>query len=217
MAKVIGGIFLLLMIFRTGSTTAIIVIFVVSMSTLFLRKASLKKLIALFVFALATILLISNMENILMFIAENNFLGINGERLLNQYTQIVRGEIGDATSLRTDIWRGYVEYFFNEQGLAKQLFGGNIVNIYGVEKNFAHMTWDAAPHNANVDMFMSIGAVGTLVVYYAFCKSMLHDIKNLKGEHHSISAMRIIVRTVMLIYTFSLSMFLSYGFFIFFI
>ena len=86
--KAIGGIFLLLMVFRTGSTTAIIVIFVVLMSMLFLRKTSLKKLIALFVFALATILLISNMENILMFIAENNFLGINGERLLNQYTML---------------------------------------------------------------------------------------------------------------------------------
>ena len=98
-----------------------------------------------------------------------------------------------------------------------QLFGGNIVNIYGVEKNFALMSWAAIPHNTNIDMIMSVGIVGTLVVYFAFCKSTILDIKNLKGENHSVSAMRMVVRTVMLIYTFSLSMFLSYGFLIFFV
>lgn len=212
-------IFLIIMIFITASTTAIIALCLFIFLSMIFQKKSLRKIVSVTIFLTIGIIIILNIENILLYLSRNNIFGINGNRLLDQYYSFVEGDFSKMTSLRTDIWKGYINYFFNKQGFFAQLFGGNVSNIYGIEKNFAEMSWNAAAHNTNIDILMGVGIVGIFIIYFVSIKNLIIDIKKYlknKSNTTSITTMRIITKILTIFYSFSLSLFLSYGFMVFF-
>lgn len=213
--KLLMGLFLAIMIFRTGSTTALLALGVFIALSVILQRMSVKKTLAIMLGTVSVMLLLLNIEAVLTFIDNTNFLGIEGGRLLSQYYSFVGGDISEATTYRTEIWDGYMDYFWNQQGAVAQLFGGNVSNVYGIEKNFAGMSWLHAAHNTNIDMLMSIGIVGTVIIYLISLKGLIEDVKLYRREHGSVVAMKISVKLMTVFYTFSLSSFLSYGYMIF--
>ena len=213
--KVVLEIFLLAMVFRTGSTTAILALGFVVIMVLLLQKSSLKKTLIVSLSAISVVVLLLNIDNVLFFLSDLKFLNLSTDRLLEQYYLFVGGDVSEATSLRTDIWDGYMDYFWNKQGIFSQLFGGNVTNIYAIEKNFAGMSWDAAAHSTTIDILMCVGIVGLLIIYYTSIKGLFQDIKLHRRKPEKVLAMRIIVKIITLFYALSLSMFLSYGFMIF--
>ncbi len=213
--KIFLEIFLALMVFKTGSTTAIIALCITVAMSLLLQKPSLKKIITVSVSCFLIVFIVLNFDNFLVSLSKINFLNVPTTRLLEQYHSFVGGNVSEATSLRTDIWDGYMNYFRNEQGLAKQMFGGNVTNIYAIEKNFSSMSWAAAAHNTNIDILMCIGLVGLVLIYYIAIRALISDIKLYYESKEAIIAMRIITKAITVFYTFSISMFLSYGFMIF--
>lgn len=213
--KVLGAIFLLYVILRTVSTTAIVALCIMAVLIVVLQKSSFIRFFAVTAAALVIILLFMNLESVLIFLAEKEPFGLNLDRLLSQYYSFASGDFSQATSLRTEIWDGYMEYFFHKQGVVAQFFGGNVSNIYGIEKNFAQMSWDAAAHNTNIDILMSVGFVGLLLVYIPCIITFGKALGDFRKTRDRASAMRITVKVLTLFYTFSLSAFLSYGFMIF--
>ena len=207
--------FLIYVIFRTVSTTAFLALCITFILIVALQEISINKLFIIAFCCVGSLLVIFNLENILLFLAEKEPFGLNVDRLLIQYYSFSLGDYSGATSLRTDIWDGYMDYFFHEQNLFSQLFGGNISNIYGVEKNFAKMSWGAAAHNTNIDILMSVGFVGLFLIYRSSLITLKSNVLDYKRTHDRLSAMRITVKLLTLFYTFSFSAFLSYGFMIF--
>ncbi|MBR2376632.1 MAG: O-antigen ligase family protein [Clostridia bacterium] len=213
--KVVLATFLLIMIFRTGSTTAIIGIGMVIALWVILQRKSFKNSIILIISATLFVIFLLNVENILMFLASREVIFIEWERLLNQYYDLIGGDISSATSLRTDVWAGYMNYYWNEQNIFYQLFGGNISNIYGIEKDFAKMSWVAAAHNTFIDILMSVGVVGLIILLGVFVIGLKNDFVKYVRTRDSLSAMKIAIKIITLFYMFALSLFLSYGFMIF--
>ncbi len=213
--RLLASVFLLYVILRTLSTTAVIALCIMAILIVVLQRRSFGKFFVVAAVCVGALLLFVNLENVLVFLAEKKPFGLNLDRLLKQYYSFSSGDISEATSLRTEIWSGYMDYFFHEQGVGAWLFGGNVSNIYGVEKNFAQMSWNAAAHNTNIDILMSVGFFGLFLVYLSCFITLKNSLADFQRSQDRLSAMRITVKFITLFYTFSFSAFLSYGFMIF--
>ncbi len=217
LVKIAMGLFLIMVVFRTGSTTALLGMGLLAVMIVLFQHRSVKKTVIIIVAISLGILLLLNVENILIFLSDKSIFGFDSSRLLQQYYLFIGGDLSEATSLRTDIWIGYMEYFGNSQGTMAKLFGGNVTNIYAIEKNFSGMGWEAAAHNTNIDMLMCVGIIGVVVFYVSSFVGLKKDIATHIAENDPVIALRISVKLITYFFAWSLSMFLSYGYMVFFL
>ena len=208
--KALLTIVIFVFILLTGSTTAIIACVVIILIYVKSIKISRRSFFLLLIISLIVIVLIIEFENILHLLSQHNIIGPNAQRILIQIAAAKAGDISTFSSLRTEIWKGYVDYYFNSQGIIKQLIGGNVSNIYGIEKNFANMSWIAAAHNTIIDVLMCIGLIGLINISGLFCYRLKEYIFSFKAHRDNQMLMRITIKAVVMVYAFSISFFPSY-------
>ena len=203
------------LILKTGSTTALIACAVLLIAFMFFRSLSIKKAVIFIAAVIVAVVVVLNLEKILLWLYQNNIMGNYAFRLLRQLDSLKAGDMSTLTSLRTEVWKGYMDYYLHQQDVLHQLFGGNVANIYGIKKNYSNMNWTAAPHNTNIDVLMCIGAAGLTLIWLYFISNMRKYLFAYYRNGDRQSVMKMTIKLVVLVYTLSISFFPSFGLMIF--
>lgn len=204
--KLIVGLHIILAIL-TGSNTALIAITMIFILHVLQSEISpvYKVLYIGSVVSFGIIILFNRLGlgQMLLGVNTNNYY-IN--RFSKTFGYILIGESNLATSGRTDILHNYYDTF-NGFGLFEKLFGGHVCGAFGVSGDFGDSGINILPHSFNVDVIYSIGIVGFIFVYYLIINSFKYWFRIRMSD---IGRRMILLKCIVLLYTFSLSFFLGF-------
>lgn len=201
--------FLVYCITLTQSTTALLGIILFALVYSIMNKSGIKQKVTIFAILVLLLFVVFNLDSVISFSINNNIISPDS-RSLEHLSYFANDDMSGATSMRTDIWIGYLDYF-REQGLLRQLFGGNVTGIYGIEKNFSNMNWKAATHNTQLDILICLGLIGLIAFTYYYFTSLKRVVQLFYATKDKEYLMAIGVKLTVLLYSFSLSFFPSIG------
>ena len=125
------------------------------------------------------------------------------ERALDSF---LNGNIGDATTGRTDLTKEHFEYFL-ELPILKQLFGGTLANVVFVSPELT-----ALAHNEYVDMLLNVGVLGAIVLLgFIVGRTVEYFIKYRKTRNEEYLCF-VMNKFIWLTYAATLTFFLDYRF-----
>lgn len=192
-----------MMMLMTISITAIVVNVVVwIIYFIVMKKLKWKSLII----ALAIILLLISLYNYGLYNPDAAVIGAFAERIENSFANFLLGNLGDATTGRTDLAAEHMEYFWTLP-LPNILFGG-IPSNYRV----IHLDLRAAAHNEYVDMLLNVGIVGTVLMLGYFISTLVDYWKKYKESQKDEYLFCVIGKSVWIFYSMTLTLFLDYRF-----
>ncbi|MBR5321986.1 MAG: hypothetical protein IKU48_00365 [Clostridia bacterium] len=202
-----GKIALAILIVFTGSNTALIALFLMLIVNILMRDISFaSKGIYVLVLIIVCGVVYFERANI-----GKAFLSINSEnyfadRYLTTFGNLLIGESNAATSGRTNIVGSYLRSF-SEFSFFEKIFGGHVCGIFGVDANYANDLSLHLPHNLNIDVLFSIGIFGLLYVYSIVFSSFRYWFGKRGSE---VGKHMILLKLIVVLYTFSLSYFLGF-------
>lgn len=136
--------------------------------------------------------------------SEASFMNHFITRLTSKF--LMRGDVNDLTSNRTDLWLEHLSYYFEQSPFAI-LFGGNRMS--------AVSTVGALSHQEYVDLLLCVGFVGACLLLFPNIVHTINMVKlsNRTGEEGAICGT--MFKFLYFYYGFGLTMYLDYKFFIF--
>jgi hypothetical protein len=137
-------------------------------------------------------------------------IGSLAARISHKTAALLEGDMSDFTTERSDLSEKHME-FFNEQSAFKKLFGGNIVNTK------MQVQFNEAAHNEYIDMLLNIGIIGTGILLMYIAIDIFINIGKAWRKQSEIAMFRVMSKLVWLLYAMTLTVFLDYRFFMFFI
>lgn len=190
-------------VFSSLSVTAFLLNVILWMLYLFVfQKKSLKTFLA-FLLMLVAVLGLYNygIKN-----PQTTIIGPLTTRIEEKLVQASEGDIGNATTGRTNLTQAHIEYF-ESLPLSKKLFGGTAVNFSVIDPAV-----EGAAHNEYVDMLLNIGILGTTVIIFWVLFKLLHHCKEYQRTKDEIYMCTIMNNCIWLAYAASLTIFLDYRF-----
>ena len=119
-------------------------------------------------------------------------------------------KIQDYATVTTD--RSQLSYlhlnYFMQQGVLKQLFGGNLANTYVVK--FGNIK--AQAHNDYIDSLLNIGIIGTVIMFGCVIKRLYYVAKSYKSENAKEYLFIIMCKCIWLYYLATITTFLDFRF-----
>ncbi|WP_396128564.1 O-antigen ligase family protein [Exiguobacterium mexicanum] len=139
-------------------------------------------------------------------------LSDTAERINNTINNFTTGNFVELSSDRNVIWSNHLQYYF-EQPIYNILFGGNYITDYGFDLN----KFSSVTHNALIDMLLNFGLIGFMVLISTFLFSTIIYLKMYIQTKENFFLVLVMSKYVWLFYSFSLSMFPSWKFNLFFL
>ncbi len=128
------------------------------------------------------------------------------ERFGEKVEFLKEGDLGNATTERSDLWNKHLDYFWNQENPIKILIGGN----YLTDKGFDKRHFSVVSHEVYIDSLICFGCLGTM----CYIVTVLHQLYN-KWRKRKISPNHTLIFVISLIwtiYSFILSMFPFWAF-----
>ena len=133
-------------------------------------------------------------------------IGEFSERIESSLENFLLGDIGEATTGRTELAAEHMEYFWS-LSIVNILFGGIPSN-----SRFIHPNLRAAAHNEYVDMLLNVGIIGTTLMLGYFISMLITYWKKYKENREDEYLFFVIGKNIWLLYAMTLTMFLDYRF-----
>ena len=138
-------------------------------------------------------------------------VGALSMRVEEKLRQAAAGELGDATTNRTELAVAHLKYFWN-QPLYKMLIGMNATSALRVDLPGIKM----AAHNEYVDWLLNVGIIGTIIMVGYLFSTIWKPLKKYLRNREDRSALCIVlVKLVFALYAFSLTLYGDYRFMLF--
>lgn len=192
------------MIITTLSMTAIIAnIFIWSMYLILTKKINIKTVITCFlVFILCISLYKCGLAH-----REIPVIGDLSYRIEDKVNALLVHDYATVTTDRTKLSSLHLEYFLN-QGILKQLLGGNLANTYVIKLG----NIVAAAHNDYIDLLLNIGVIGSSIMFLSVLRRLWVSIKEYKRNNSKEFLFVFTCKCVWLYYLATLTTFLDFRF-----
>lgn len=138
-------------------------------------------------------------------------IGAFAGRIEETLENLFAGNIGDATTSRTDLAQQHFEYFW-DTSFINMMFGGIPVN-----SRYIHPDFKMAAHNEYVDMLLNIGVVGFILMLGYFFMNVARYMKEYWREKEDKYLFLIIGKMIWAAYAMTLTMFLDCRFMLIFL
>lgn len=133
-------------------------------------------------------------------------LGDLSARINEKLQSLDSGDISDVTTGRTELSKYNLNYYLSLPAF-NLIFGGTPVN-----PRYVHPDLRSVSHNEYIDLLLNVGVLGTLVMvgffifsYWSYLKKYLHF-----RDKHDLCLL--IIKSIWLIYSFTLTMFIDFRF-----
>lgn len=206
--RVIIIVSLYIMIFTSLSMTAIVVNAILWLFYLFITK---KLRLRILFFIILTILIVISLYNYSLENPDTPIFGDLAARISEKLESASAGNIGDATTGRTDLAKQHWEYYINSS-ILNIIFGGIPVN-----SRYLHPDFSAAAHNEYIDMLLNIGIIGTFIMLGYFLSMFYSHLKKYKKTMEDTDLFLVISKVIWACYAMTLTVFLDYRFILFFL
>ena len=137
-------------------------------------------------------------------------IGSFAVRIDQKIEAILEGDVDDFTTERSSLSAKHME-FFQDQTIFKKLFGGNIINTR------MQIQLKEAAHNEYIDLLLNVGILGTGIFLVYLVIDLLLNLKNAWKYQSELSMFRVMSKFVWILYAMTLTIFLDYRFFMFFL
>lgn len=207
MEKIVGVTICIVSILLTISSSAILCNAIVALFLIFSNGFKNINIKVIFKYAI----IIVTFMIILFGITKNYFPDAmrSFERFEQKVELLKSGELGSATTERSDIWKKHLQFFGNQKSPIKILIGGN----YLTDRGFDAKHFSIVSHEVYIDSLVCFGLLGTLIYVVTVIHQFFYKWKyrNLSEDKKVIFA----IILIWLIYSFILSMFPFWAFIFF--
>ncbi len=196
------------MMLTSLSVTAIVVnVLVWAFYLVFIKKLKPSVLIVC-VLAVAVVvsLFFYGLEN-----PETPVIGDFAERINEKLEELESGNIGDATTGRTDIAQKNFAYY-GSLSVFRILFGGLSANA-----RYIHPDLEYASHNEYIDMLLNVGVVGALILFGYFFSTFITHVRHYRKTKEDRQLCFLMSKVIWLCYAAGLTMFIDYRFMLIFL
>ncbi len=132
-------------------------------------------------------------------------------RIEEKLLQVETGDVGDATSNRSDLTQKHLEFFI-DQPIYRMFIGMNAASALRTDLNGYKM----AAHNEYVDWLLNVGVLGAMVMLYYLFSTIWEPLKNYRENMEDRSSLCVVmVKLVFVCYAFSLTLYGDYRFMLF--
>lgn len=131
-------------------------------------------------------------------------------RIDQKIESILEGDVDDFTTERSSLSAKHME-FFQDQTIFKKLFGGNIINTR------MKIQLKGVAHNEYIDLLLNVGILGTAIFLVYLVIDLLLNLKNAWKYQSELSMFSVMSKFVWILYAMTLTVFLDYRFFMFFL
>lgn len=142
---------------------------------------------------------------------KDSFLGNLVYRIQDKLQELEKNNIGAVTTGRSDLTAHHFEVY-KSQPFFKILFGGMMANVY-----YFDPVLTGAAHNEYVDMLLNIGLIGAIVMLGFLIYNLVGYYKKYKQKGEERYIFLFMIKTVWILYAFTLTIFLDYRFMFFFL
>lgn len=197
-------------LFTTQSTTSIISLLLITAIYLIMKKKQVKLIGLYFTFIVFLIVIILFWNELYLYIISNESASLFAKRITLQINDVLIGNSKDIGSGRLVIAEGYLNYFIKQNPL-NIIFGGNLCGVFGIgDFVFQIFPGRYATHNTQIDLLFSIGLLGWSIFSFIFIKSLINSWTMYFKTNEIVYKIIFILKSVILVYTFSLSFFPSW-------
>ncbi len=182
---------------------ALILLIIAAFTISHQRKPNLKGIVRFLLFVLVAFAVLSYAVKIFPGIAETF------DRFVGKIDLAQTGNIGKATTARSDIWARHLDYFWNQDSVMKSLFGGNYLTDRGFDKTI----FSTVSHNVYVDSLICFGLIGTLFYVIFILYRLIKKIRKFSSSPYN--KLSFVLMLLWFFYSFILSMFPFWGFLLF--
>lgn len=121
------------------------------------------------------------------------------------------GDIGSATSNRSDLAIWHLQYFW-EQPVHKMLVGMNAASVLHIDLNGYKM----AAHNEYVDWLLNVGIIGAVIMLYYLISTLWNPLRSYRRDNLDQSSLGVVmVKLVFVLYACTLTLYGDYRFMLF--
>lgn len=133
-------------------------------------------------------------------------LTLTFKRFSQKILMFFNGNSSLATTGRSDIWRENLIFFFNNNSLIHQIFGGQYLTDIGFDQRY----FTIVSHQFYIDSLICFGYIGLLIIVVIEINELVIKWKNKNND--GISGLVFTMNLVWILYSFGLSMFPSWIF-----
>lgn len=116
-------------------------------------------------------------------------------------------DYASVTTNRSELSKVHFEYFL-DQGIFKQLFGGNLTNVYVIDLG----TIKGAAHNDYIDSLLNIGIIGSIIMFGNILLRVAKSMKKYKIDKSSKYIFVFMSKCTLLYYLATITIFLDFRF-----
>lgn len=192
------------MILTTLSITAILGnIFMWCIYLLVMKKITFKTVFCIFTVIITAFFL----YNYGLVHKDMPIIGALSYRIHSKVNALAMHDYASFTTNRSELGLLHLEYFLN-QGIFKQLFGGNLTNTYVIDLG----SIKGAAHNEYIDSLLNIGIIGSAVMFGNILLRVSETIKKYKVDRSSKNIFVFMSKCTLLYYLTTLTIFLDFRF-----
>lgn len=138
-------------------------------------------------------------------------VGVLSMRIREKLMQAEAGDLGSATSSRSDLAIYHLQYFIS-QPIHKMLIGMNAASALRIDLDGYRL----AAHNEYVDWLLNVGIIGTCIMLYYLASTIYRPLKNYRRDRTDRTALTVLMfKMVFVLYAFTLTLYGDYRFMLF--